>query len=77
MNLFYSFNGNRYSDFSNTVKMKEFNTVDGNISYGFLFYKIYSKIRFEVNNVFNTEYEVISGYPMPLRYFRINLSFNY
>ena len=57
--------------------MKEFNTVDGNISYGFLFYKIYSKIRFEVNNVFNTEYEVISGYPMPLRYFRINLSFNY
>ena len=77
MNLLFSFTGKRYSDFANKNRMEEFNIVDANINYGFDLFELDATLRFEVNNIFNSEYEVISGYPMPLRYYKIKLILNY
>jgi iron complex outermembrane receptor protein len=77
INLFYSYSGNRYSDFSNNNKLKPYFVINSNINLKFSYYDINAKIRFEANNLTNTEFEVVSGYPMPLRYYKIIFSVNY
>ena len=77
INLFYSHSGSRFSDYANKIKLKPYNTINGNISFAASLFDVSSKIRFELNNITNSEYEVISGYPMPLRYYKITLSINY
>lgn len=77
INLFYSYSGNRYSDFSNKNKLKPYYVINSNISLKLRYFDINTKIRFEANNITNTEFEVVSGYPMPLRYYKIIFSVNY
>ena len=77
INIFYSLIGKRYSDFVNTKTMKSFDLIDANISYKLLLFNVNIKLRFEVNNMFNKDYEIISGYPMPLRYFNLTLFIDY
>ena len=77
INLFYSYSGKRYSDYENKRGMKPYNSIDGNISSSFSLFDVSAKLRLEINNITNTEYEVISGYPMPLRFYKLTLSLNY
>jgi len=77
LNLFYSYTGKRYSDYANTISFHPYNTIDGNVSYSAKLFDVTAKIKYEVNNLTNAEYEIISGYPMPLRNYQINLSINY
>lgn len=77
INLFYSYSGSRFSDYENTKEMKHYNSIDGNIAASFSLYDFKAKLRLEINNITNTDYEVISGYPMPLRYYKLTLSINY
>lgn len=77
INLTYNHTGNRYSDAANTKSLSPINTIDGNIKFGFKFWKVYLSTKFEVNNIFNSNYEIINGYPMPLRNYRITLFINY
>lgn len=77
INIFYSRIGKRYSDFVNAILMKPFDLIDANLSYKLSLFNVNTKLRFEVNNVFNKDYEIISGYPMPLRYFNLTLFINY
>lgn len=76
-NLFYSHTSKRFSDFENKNSINPFNTMDGNIFAIIKIFEVLSKIKFEVNNITNTNYETISGYPMPLRYFLFTFSINY
>ena len=77
MNLFFSYTGKRFSDYANENKLQDFNTIDANINYKLDLFDFNAILRFEVNNVFNSDYEVISGYPMPLRYYKVKLILNY
>lgn len=71
LNLFYQHTGKRYSDSANKYSLSPVNTVDGNITLTKQIFGIKSKLKFEVNNLFNADYQIISGYPMPLRNFKL------
>jgi outer membrane cobalamin receptor len=77
INLFYNHLGKRYSDFENLKLMKTINTIDGNIFFNFQFYDLKTKLVFEINNITNTDYQIISGYPMPLKNYSFIISINY
>jgi outer membrane receptor protein involved in Fe transport len=77
LNLFYSYIGKRFSDFENKKSLNPYNILDGNLSIKTKIWEINSVIKIEVNNLTNTSYETISGYPMPLRNFMLTLTINY
>lgn len=77
LNLFYSHTGERFSDFENTKPMNPFNVLDGNISFKLNLWEIRAILKFEANNITNTDYQTISGYPMPLRNYFLTISINY
>ncbi|MBV6479220.1 MAG: Vitamin B12 transporter BtuB [Ignavibacteria bacterium] len=74
LNLFYNYTGERYTDAENTQLMPSINIIDGNIYQSFSIYKINVLVKFEVNNIFNLNYQVMPGYPMPLRNYKLNLN---
>lgn len=77
LNLFLNNYGKRFSDFENKKSLKAVNILDGNflIKYNVLGFD--TSFKFEINNITNTNYQIISGYPMPLRNFKLTLSINY
>jgi iron complex outermembrane receptor protein len=77
LSLLYTYTGKRYSDFENKNTADVFNLIDGALSFSFRLYELNAKIKLAINNLSNTDYETISGYPMPLRYYNLTLSFNY
>ncbi len=77
LNLFYSNIGKRFSDYANKKQLNPVNTAAGNFIITTIFWEVISKIKLEVNNIFNADYQIISGYPMPLRNFQITISTNY
>lgn len=77
LNLFYTHTGKRFSDFENTKQMNPFNILDGNISFKLSLWEIITTLKFETNNITNTDYQTISGYPMPLRNYFLTISINY
>lgn len=77
LNLFYIHTGKRFSDFENKKSLNPYNILDGNISINTKIWESNSVIKFEVNNITNTSYETVSGYPMPLRNFMLTLTINY
>lgn len=77
LNLYYTHTGKRFSDFENNKPMNPFNIIDGNISIKLSLWEISTLLKFEVNNLTNTDYQTISGYPMPLRNYFLTLSINY
>ncbi|HMQ69409.1 MAG TPA: TonB-dependent receptor [Ignavibacteria bacterium] len=77
LNLFYTFTGSRYTNFENTESLSPVDLIEANVFQNFSFYNISTQIKFEVNNLLNTDYQMISGYPMPLRNYNVTLSLNY
>lgn len=77
LNLFYSFTGKRFSDFENTNRLPVIDMLDGNLGYTFKVSKISIKTKFEINNILNEDYQIMQGYPMPLRNYKIYLSLIY
>jgi len=77
INLFYSFTGKRFSDFENLDRLPVIDLLDGNVNYTFEVSKIKLNTKIEVNNILNEDYQVIPGYPMPLRNYRLILSLIY
>lgn len=71
------FIGNRYSDVENRNLMNPDFILDGNIYYKLHIGKINTLLKLEVNNITNENYQVISGYPMPLRNFRFLIKLKY
>lgn len=77
VNLFFRHYDKRYADFENKRPLNPYNILDGNLSAKFLVSDLLTELKIEINNITNTNYQVISGYPMPLRYFKFILSINY
>lgn len=78
VNVFYSYTGIRYTDAENLYYLPAEGLTEGNVYYNFsLAGKVSAQIKFEINNVFNNNYQIISGYPMPLRNYKLGLSLDY
>ncbi|MCX6161017.1 MAG: TonB-dependent receptor [Ignavibacteriae bacterium] len=77
INIFYIYNGKRYKDYENTAYLPAVNLVNGNLSYDFIFKSFGFNAKFELNNILGENYQVIAGYPMPLRNYKISLTIKY
>jgi len=77
LNVYYSYTGLRFTDVENKNSLPPVNLFDGNIYQNFIFTGIRAQLKLEVNNIFNLNYQVMSGYPMPLRNFKINLNLDF
>ncbi|MDQ3021234.1 MAG: TonB-dependent receptor [Bacteroidota bacterium] len=77
INIFYSFTGKRFINFENTNFLPAVDLFEGNIYQNFMINKFNAQIKAEVNNIFNADYQFISGYPAALRNYKLVLSFEY
>lgn len=77
INIFGYYAAKRYSDSENNDMMENIFTLDGNIFYKLNLFRISALLRMEVNNITNSSYQVIAGYPMPLRNYRFSITFKY
>ncbi|MBE2256206.1 MAG: TonB-dependent receptor [Ignavibacteria bacterium] len=77
LNLLYSNVGKRFSDQENLISLSPVNLLDANIKYTFSIFSVESEFKIEINNITNTDYQIISGYPMPLRNYNLNLNLKY
>lgn len=77
INLFYSFTGKRFSDFENKIRLPVIDLLDGNVNYTIEVRKIKMNTKLEVNNILNEDYQVLPGYPMPLRNYKLIISLIY
>jgi vitamin B12 transporter len=76
-NLFYKFYTRRYTNFENTAFIPRFDVVDANFGAGIRVWELNAGLKFIVNNVLNESYNVLPGYPMPLRNFKFEISLKY
>ena len=67
----------RYSDTENLNLMGPVNILDGNIFVDYKISKYTASFKFEVNNVTNSDYQIIAGYPAPLRNYNFKINLNY
>ena len=67
--LTYSFTGFRFASQDNDPRfiLPTFEKVDANVSYQLSAKQFVCKVKVEINNFFNAKYQLISGYPMPMR----------
>jgi vitamin B12 transporter len=77
VNLFYTFTGKRFTNFENTNYLPAVDLFEGNIYQNFTLNKINAQVKIEINNMLNENYQVIAGYPMPLRNYKFVLSIEY
>ncbi len=77
LNLFYTYTGKRFTDFENTNSLPAVNLLEGNVYRNFVLNKMNVQIKAEVNNIFNEDYQIIAGYPVPLRNYKLILSLEY
>lgn len=77
INLFYSYLGKRFSDAENLSAISPSSVVDGNVYYEFKISNFKSRLKLELNNISNTDYQYIPGYPMPLRNFLMSINIDY
>lgn len=74
INLYYNYTGLRFTDVENRQFLPPINLFDGNIYQKIILAGVNIRLKLEVNNIFNLNYQVMSGYPMPLRNFKLNLN---
>jgi vitamin B12 transporter len=77
LNVFYSYLGRRYSDQENLNALSPASVIDGNIFYDLKLNGVEGQIKIELNNLTNTDYQVISGYPLPLRNYLLTFNLKY
>lgn len=77
LNLFFSYTGTRYADYENTIKMKPALTLDGNIFTNINAGAFKFRAAFEINNITNSDYQIVYGYPMPLRNYKFTITLTY
>ncbi|NUN69944.1 MAG: TonB-dependent receptor [Bacteroidetes bacterium] len=77
--VFYAVTGYRYGTADNDPRyvLPTVRTVDMNMSYRFTAADAMVNLRAEVNNLLETRYQWITGYPMPLRTFALSLELSH
>jgi outer membrane cobalamin receptor len=76
-NVFYRFTTRRYVNFENTDFVPRYDVFDANLGTIFKAFGTDLGFKFIVNNVFNEDYQLVPGYPMPLRNYKLEISFKY
>ncbi len=76
-NVFYRFTTRRYVNFENTDFVPRYDVFDANAGFGLKVFGSELGFKFIVNNVLNEDYEVVPGYPMPLRNYKFEIGFKY
>jgi vitamin B12 transporter len=76
-NVFYRFATRRYMNFKNTVFAPRYDVLDANIGLGVNAFKSEFGVKLIFNNLLNEDYQVISGYPMPLRNYKLEINYKY
>lgn len=76
-NLFYRFATRRYMNFENTVFAPRYDVLDANAGLTFSAFNSELNLKFMVNNLLDEDYQVISGYPMPLRNYKFEVGFKF
>ena len=77
INLFYSYIGKRFSDAENLSAISPSSVIDGNVYYEFIISSFKTRVKLEINNITNTDFQYIPGYPMPLRNFLMSIQIDY
>jgi iron complex outermembrane receptor protein len=77
INLFHTYIGKRYSDTENLYPLRPVNILDGNIFFDYKISNYTASLKFEVNNITNSDYQIIAGYPAPLRNYNFKINLNY
>ena len=73
----YRFVSKRYVTIANTVSLPSYQVIDLTLLQKIDFDKLKTTLIFSVNNLANEHYEIIRGYPIPGREFRIGIKLNY
>jgi outer membrane cobalamin receptor len=76
-NMFYRFTARSYTNFENTQFVPRFDILDGNVGFGVPVFNTELRVKFIANNILNENYQIISGFPMPLRNFKLEFSIKY
>lgn len=79
MNYSFIYTGERYNQSTNNVYnyVQPWYTHDLALHYNTKLNRREVRLTAEVNNLLNQDYEVITNFPMPGRYYRIGLTYNY
>ncbi|MBN1632933.1 MAG: TonB-dependent receptor [Ignavibacteria bacterium] len=77
INIFYSHIGKRFSDAENLTAISPSSVLDGNVYYEFKIRNFKTRLKMEINNITDTDYQYIPGYPMPLRNFLMSIQIDY
>lgn len=77
VNLLHTYIGKRFSDTENLNPMSPINILDGNVFFNFNISSYTASFKFEVNNLTNSDYQIIAGYPAPLRNYNFKINLNY
>jgi vitamin B12 transporter len=79
LNLFYCLTGERYSTESNEriSKLPYYDYLNGSIAYDIKLFGTIVNLKFETNNVFDSEYTIMPYYPTALRNYKFNISIKY
>lgn len=75
--VWYTLTGSRFMSEDNLDSLPMYDVLDFSLAVGIPVWDMTVNARCEVNNVLNEDYQVIRGYPMPLRTFRVGLSVEY
>jgi iron complex outermembrane receptor protein len=71
-----SFTGTRYSSKDNVNSIEPYSLGNLSVSKNLKYQQFQFNISFQVNNLWNSVYQVMPYYPMPLRNFQLNLQLN-
>lgn len=79
VNISYLFSGFRYETSDNNPRffLPTYRTIDANIAYGFSWSGFSLRVKGEINNAAEEEYELIRGYPVPLRNYTMTITITY
>ncbi len=74
--LYYEhvFVGERFTSSDNLYSLDPFHTANIGVQYFFRLYETVLTLRFDIHNIWNESYMVVSGNPMPLRYYSIGIN---
>jgi outer membrane receptor protein involved in Fe transport len=75
--LSYQLVGRRFASEDNTTVLPAYDVADGTLFASWRLSSFEFQTRFEVRNLFDESYQIILGYPMPLRSYRVTLGLEY
>lgn len=75
--IFYEYIGERFTSLSNNSTLSPANLLEAGIQYTLTLNTFSITGRIEAENILNEDYQMISGYPMPMRSFNFRINMEY